>query len=191
MLQMFKSAAEVGNFDDVPVLPPQVDPQVHLSRNVVDQPFYLICGKDTVLAHMSGEARLVLKNSPVNYFTLHPGDNTYVPAGTPHRVLIGSESVQLRYRAQDAGLEGVAWYCPGCDDELHRVEWDTAETMSQQAWHDACTQFNGDDGLRTCRGCDARHPRIEMTAFESWLVVAAELTAERAKLADAGKPDIS
>jgi 3-hydroxyanthranilate 3,4-dioxygenase len=186
MLQAFKAATEVGNYDDVPVLPQQVDPQVHLSRNRVPQPFFLICEKDTVLAQMTGEARLQLKNSSVNTFTMRAGDNVYVPAGTPHRVLPESEVVQLRYRAQKAGLEGVAWYCPGCDRELHRVEWDTAETVSQQAWHGACTSFNADDALRECGSCGARHARIDMTEFQTWLAVAVELAAEREKATQAG-----
>jgi hypothetical protein len=178
MLQAFKASGEVGNYDDVPVLPHQVDPQVHLSRNSVDQPFYLICGKDTVLAQLSGESRLMLKQSSVNSYAVGPGDNIYIPAGTPHRVTTRDEVVQLRYRARESGLEGVAWYCPGCDREVHRVEWDTAGTVSQQAWLDACTAFNADDSLRDCGSCGAWHPRIDMSPFGTWLEVAAALNAE-------------
>lgn len=181
MLQAFKASGEVGDYDDVPVLPRQVDPQVHLSRNTVDQPFFLICSKDTVIAQLSGNSRLHMKHSSVNSYAVGPGDNIYIPAGTPHRVLPHDEVVQLRYRPQEAGLEGVAWYCPGCERELHRVEWDTAETVSQRASYDACAAFDADDSLRECDACGARHPRIELSRFESWNEVADALTAELEK----------
>lgn len=179
MVPVFEAAAEAGNFDDVPVMPAHVDPQVHLSRNRVDQPFFLICSKDTVIAQLTGESVLELKDSSVNSFAVRPGDNVYVPAGTPHRVLPNSETIQLRYRPVRAGNEGVAWYCPGCDRELRRVVWDTAQTVSQQAWLDACEEFNADEKVRECRSCGARHPRIEVSEFLSWKEVAAVLTAER------------
>src|SRR5881397_2043913 len=41
MLHTFKAAQEVGNYEDVPVLPADVDPQLYMSRNAVAQPFYL------------------------------------------------------------------------------------------------------------------------------------------------------
>jgi hypothetical protein len=178
MLHTFKAAQEAGNYDDIPVLPEQVDPQVHLSRNTVAQPFYLICAKDTVLAQMSGVAVMYLKDSPVNRFTMTTGDMVYVPAGTPHRIVPAEDSVQLRYKARSAGLEGVTWYCPGCDRELHRAEWDTAVTVSQRAYHDACAAFNDDDTLRQCAGCGAQHPRIDLSPFATWLTVGEQLSAE-------------
>ena len=100
-----------------------------MSRNSVAQPFHLICGKDTVVVQMSGTADMLLKDSSVNRFHLTVGDHVYVPAGTPHRIVPSEESIQIRYKPRSAGLEGVAWFCPGCDRELHRVEWDTAETV--------------------------------------------------------------
>jgi 3-hydroxyanthranilate 3,4-dioxygenase len=45
MLHTFKAALEMGNYEDVPVLPTSVDPQLYMSRNTVAQPFYLICGR--------------------------------------------------------------------------------------------------------------------------------------------------
>jgi mannose-6-phosphate isomerase-like protein (cupin superfamily) len=178
MLHTFKAAQEIGNYEDVPVLPAKVDPQLHMSRNAVAQPFHLICGKDTVVVQMSGAAEMYLKDSSVNRFTMTVGDHVYVPAGTPHRIVPSDESVQLRYKARSAGLEGVAWYCPGCDRELHRVEWDTAETVSQQAYYDACVAFNEDDSLRHCSGCGAHHPRIEMAPFTGWQPLAEQLRTE-------------
>jgi len=68
MLHTFKAAHEVGNYEDVPVLPAEVDPQLYMSRNAVAQPFYLICGKDTVVVQMSGTADMYLKESSVCRF---------------------------------------------------------------------------------------------------------------------------
>jgi hypothetical protein len=131
-----------------------------------------------VLAQMSGVAVMYLKDSPVNRFTMTTGDMVYVPAGTPHRIVPAEDSVQLRYKARSAGLEGVTWYCPGCDRELHRAEWDTAVTVSQRAYHDACAAFNDDDTLRQCAGCGAQHPRIDLSPFATWLTVGEQLSAE-------------
>jgi len=178
MLNGLKIAQELGDYAELPVMPVHLDPQIHLSRNTVPQPFWLICGKDTALAQLAGSAVVHLKDSSVNWFTLELGDHVYVPAGTPHRIVPAQESVQLRYKALEPGLEGVAWYCPGCDRELHRSEWDTAETISQQAYYDACTEFNADDALRACAQCGATHPRIDMTPFSSWPQIAQELRDE-------------
>lgn len=180
MLNGLKAAQEIGDYADVPVLPANLDPQAHLSRNTVAQPFWLICGKDTVLAQMSGTAVVHLKDSSVNWFTMDIGDHVYVPAGTPHRIVPTGESVQLRYKARMPGLEGVAWYCPGCDRELHRIEWDTAETVSQQAYHDACNEFNDKEALRSCAECDTTHPLIDMTPFSAWPEIAQKLQSELA-----------
>jgi len=106
------------------------------------------------------------------------GDHVYVPAGTPHRVVPVREGVQLRYKARSAGMEGVAWYCPGCDRELHRVEWDTAETVSQQAYYDACVTLNDDESLRHCADCGAQQPRIDMEPFACWQPLAERLRGE-------------
>lgn len=180
MLHTFKTAPEVGNYEDVPVLPTSVDPQLYMSRNTVAQPFYLICGKDTVIAQMSGAADLYLKDSTVNLFHMAVGDHAYVPAGTPHRIVPSEEGVQLRYKARSAGLEAIAWYCPGCDRELHRVDWDTSKTVSQQVYYDACTAFNDDEALRQCAGCGAQHPRVDLEPFASWLPLAEQLRNESA-----------
>lgn len=178
MLHTFKTAREVGNYEEVPVLPAKVDPQLYLSRNSVPQPFYLICGKDTVVVQMAGTAEMYLKDSSVNRFTMAIGDHIYVPAGTPHRIVPSAESVQLRYKARAAGLEGLAWYCPGCDRELYRREWDTAETVSQSVYYEACLAFNSDETLRRCGGCGAQHPRIDMEPFAAWKPLAEQLLTE-------------
>ena len=40
-----------------------------------------------------------------------------------------TESLQTRYKADPAGLEGVAWFCDGCGTEIAREEWDTSERL--------------------------------------------------------------
>lgn len=179
MFPTFKAALDVGNYTDLPELPATVDPQVYLSRNSVPQPFYLVCGKDTVIAQMSGEAVVYLKDSSVNSYNLVPGDHVYVPAGTPHRIIPISESVQLRYKAPNAGMEGVTWFCERCGLELVRAEWDTAAVVPQRGYLEASAAFN-DSQLRTCRGCGTQHPAIDLEPFASWNDVATALEEERA-----------
>lgn len=180
MFQAFKAAVDAANYTELPELPATVDPQIYLSRNSVPQPFYLTCGKDTVIAQMSGEAVVDLKHSSVNSYTLVPGDNVYMPAGTPHRIVPLTESVQLRYKAPDAGMEGVSWFCEGCGSELAGTAWDTAQIVPQRAYLQACEAFNADDGLRTCRDCSIEHPRIDMALFAAWDDIASALEAELA-----------
>jgi 3-hydroxyanthranilate 3,4-dioxygenase len=179
MFPAFKAALDAGNYTDLPELPATVDPQVYLSRNSVPQPFHLVCGKDTVIAQMSGEAVVYLKDSSVNRYNLVPGDHVYVPAGTPHRIVPLTESVQLRYKAPSAGMEGVTWFCEQCGFELARAEWDTVEVVPQRAYLETCAAFN-DSEFRTCRRCGTRHPAIDLELFASWNDVATALEEERA-----------
>jgi 3-hydroxyanthranilate 3,4-dioxygenase len=175
-VNVFDDAREAGPYDEFPVLPPDMDPQVHLSRNDRPQPFFLICQHDTLLAQMAGEAVVEFKDVPVLYHTLSPGDYVYVPAGAPHRIVPRSASVQLRYKAREPGLEGIAWYCPGCGAEVAREEWDTAEELPQDAYWRACQTFNAEATRRVCRGCGAQHPPLDLTGIR-WPEVAAAIRA--------------
>jgi hypothetical protein len=174
MLNGFKAAAEVGPYDEFPVLVPGIDPQVYLSRNDRPQPFYLICEKDSLLAQMAGTGRLLMKYSSVLWEPMQPGDFVYIPAGTPHRYVPTTESLQTRYKAEPAGLEGVAWFCDACGAELAREEWDTAERFSQDAYWAACQSFNASVDRRTCPGCGAVHPEIDLSGLR-WQEIAAQL----------------
>ena len=174
----FELAASRGAYDEYPIFPPGKDPQLCLSRNDREQPFFLLCEKDTLIAQMSGEGRVDFKGTAVNSFPLEPGDFIYVPAGTPHRLVPSSESVNFRYKPSRPGLEGVAWYCAKCGTELHREIWDTASTSSQAACFDACRRFSADNRMRTCGVCRELHPPIDLSPF-NWQAVAAEIEADR------------
>ena len=173
MFHTFKEAADAGAHDERPMLPAGVDPQLHMGRHDSPQPFHLICEKDCVLVMMSGTAQVHFSDGPVRWFKAVPGDFVYVPAGMPHRVLPDTDCVQYRYKAEHAGLEGVAWFCEGCGAEIHRQVWDTAATPPQQGYADACEAFDGDEALRTC-DCGQVHPA---TGFDTgrWREIAAEL----------------
>jgi 3-hydroxyanthranilate 3,4-dioxygenase len=180
MIDTFKDAEALGPYDEYPVLVPNVDPQLHLSRNDRPQPFYLICGKDTLLVQMSGTATLAMKDSNVLHFPLIPGDFVYVPAGTPHRLIPDGVSINHRYKAERAGLEAVAWYCPQCGKELHRDVWDTASELPQEGYARACARFNAETATRTCTSCGTLHPELDLRDFR-WATVAQELRAAAAE----------
>ena len=112
----FAAAKESGPYDEYPMFPPNTDPQICLSRNDRPQPFFLVCEQDSVLVQMAGEGRVCFPEGPIRFHPLEPGDFVYVPGGTPHRILPETECVQYRFKAEHAGLEGVAWYCEGCGD---------------------------------------------------------------------------
>ena len=170
----YEVGAEAGAYDERPMLLPDIDPQLHLSRNDRPQPFHLICEKDCVLVQMSGEAKVEFTEGNVRYFTLEPGDFVYVPAGMPHRILPETSSIQYRFKARDAGLEGVAWFCQGCGADVHRHVWDTAETLPQEGYAEACEAFNEATDKRTCPECGAVHPAAD-TAGTRWREVAANI----------------
>ena len=46
--EQFDEAAKRGPYDEFPMFPPGIDPQIHVSRNNRPQPFHLICEHDTV-----------------------------------------------------------------------------------------------------------------------------------------------
>lgn len=152
MLHAFKAAGEVGNYEDAPVLPENVDPQLHLSNNTELQPFYLVCEKDTVLGQLSGTALVRLRASSVNRFDLEPGDMLYVPAGTPHRIEPHSASVQIRYKVRDSQREGAVWTCQVCDAQVARLDWRLTDPPSD-SYLAACKWFNQHVADTQCPNC--------------------------------------
>ena len=179
MLNLFREAPKLGSFDEFPVLRPEVDPQLHVSRNDVDQPFHLICAKDSVIALVSGRAQVSFTTGAVRHFDMEPGDFVYVPAGIPHRLELREPGIQLRYKAREPGLEAVAWLCQGCGEEIHRHVWDTADVLPQEGYLQACQQFNEDEALRRCPSCGEVHPPVALEPFR-WADVAETLRGQAA-----------
>lgn len=174
-----KEAESLESFDEFPMLRPDVDPQLHVSRNTVDQPFFLRCNKDSVIAQPLGASRIEFVDGPARYFDAEPGDYVYVPAGYAHRVLTVRDGVVLRYKARDHGGETVIWYCEGCAEPLANHE--IAEDQPVQAGYaDACEAFNADASLRRCRACGVDHPAVDLAPFR-WREVAAALAESDAE----------
>ena len=174
--QVLREAKKLGAYAEMPMLPEDIQVQIHLSRNDRSQPFHSIFGDDTLLLLMSGAAQLEFRATSVERFTMKPGDCIYVPAGTPHRIVPEEESVMLRYTPQPAGLEAVAWFCAGCGAELHREVWDAAATLSQDIYPAASARFAEDHAARTCKSCGAVHPAPEVSGFR-WAEAAEEIRA--------------
>ncbi|MFE3798968.1 hypothetical protein KHQ06_24255 [Nocardia tengchongensis] len=166
MLSAFKTAAEIGNYADLAVLPLDVDPQVALSRNWLPQPFYHLYSHDTVIAQLSGGSVIRMHDSSVNYFTLTTGDNVYVPAGTPHRIEPVEEGVMLSYVPLELGLEGAVWYCSHCDAELYRLEWEhNNDAEANRVYATACARFNSEEEARTCHECGTVADEVDLAAL--------------------------
>ena len=168
---ILREAGKLGSFDEFPMLRPEVDPQLHLSHNSVDQPFYLVCGKDCVIAQFSGTSRVLFHASNVRHFDLVAGDYVYVPAGIPHRILTHSSGNVIRYKAREPGIEAAVWYCESCDSELDRKVWNSSDTVAQIGYQQACERYNADPARRTCGGCGKVHAVVDLTQFR-WLEVA-------------------
>jgi mannose-6-phosphate isomerase-like protein (cupin superfamily) len=174
--QAMREAERVGPYDDLPMLPDDLQLQVHLSRNDRPQPFHQIFEKDTLLFLLSGSGAVQLKDSPVAHFAIRPGDCLYVPAGVPHRIVPDEESVMLRYKPRPAGLEGVAWYCTDCNNELYRRVWNANTVVSQAMFDEASREFALEATRRKCPKCGVVHPPPDLSGFR-WTKVAEELGA--------------
>ena len=179
---VFKEANRTGPYDERPMLPDSIDIQLFMSRNDHAQPFHLICGKDTLICQISGKGRVDFMDTCINYYPLVAGDYIYVPAGAPHRLVPDGENITVRYKAKDAGLEGVAWYCRNCSNELFREVWDTAETISHEAYLRLTKNFSADLELRTCEECSEVHDPVDVNPYR-WEVIAEEIREEQAKSA--------
>ncbi len=170
-VQTFAAAPAAGNYGEMPVLAPDIDPQLFLSRNDRPQPFWLICQKDSVLVQMSGRGRLEFVAGPARYYTMQVGDFAYVPGGLAHRYVPDAPSVQYRYKARKSGLESIAWYC-ACGAEVARHTFDTAKTLPQEGYDAGCAWFNADAGNRLCPACGAAHASAD-TEGTRWPELAA------------------
>jgi hypothetical protein len=174
--EIFVAARDRGPYDEFPMLEGGIDPQLHLSRNAIPQPFFLICEQDSMIAQLAGDARVEFRGSSVVYFDMELGDYVYVPAGTPHRIVPKSPSIHVRYKAADPGLEAVAWYDGDSSNEVARVTWDCALEIPQEAYLRACA----------ARGIDVSPYRWAEVAADIRETEAAERTRP-AKDADAAK----
>ncbi len=173
-LNLLRESEKLESFDEFPVLRPEIDPQVHASRNTVDQPFLLTLGKDSVIAQLTGASRLEFADGPVRYFDLDPGDFVYVPGGTVHRILTTEPGVQIRYKARAPGNEALSWNCLACGVELDRFDVIEDGRPVQFAYDAATRRFNEDSDRRQCRNCGSEHPEIDLSPFR-WAVVADHL----------------
>ncbi|MDF7775600.1 hypothetical protein P1X14_10110 [Sphingomonas sp. AOB5] len=166
-----KEAERLQSFDEFPMLRPEIDPQLHLSRNSVDQPFFLRCAKDSVIAQPMGASRIEFADGPTRYFDTEPGDYVYIPAGYTHRVLTSSPGILVRYKAREPGSETVLWLCPNCGQEIGRHEIDGDTGPVQAGYADACDTFNGSPAARTCTACSLEMQPIDLSPFR-WREVA-------------------
>lgn len=174
MFMTFREAEARGAYDEFPMFPPEVDPQLHLSCNDRAQPFWLVCAKDTVLVLMTGTSTVEVRHRGTQCFDTAAGDFIYVPAGAPHRILPAESSIQYRYKAAKPGLEAAAWYCGSCDAEVSRETWDAERELPQSAYLRACLAFNADSDRRRCGSCGTIHPEVDLSGI-SWAEVAVEL----------------
>ena len=171
---LYREAENMASFDEFPMLRPEVDPQIHLSRNEVSQPFHLSCEKDTVIVQLSGRSRLEFTNGSVRYFDLEPGDFAYVPGGAIHRLTMVSSGAMLRYKAREPGAEKVLWFCDHCGKEVARHEWNATEIPPQQGYLTACNAYNTDENRRRCPACGTVHAPLDLSPFR-WEAIVEKL----------------
>ena len=170
----FKEASKLGDYDEMPMLPPDRDPQMFLSTNSVPQPFHVVHEKDTLILQMSGAGKLEFHDSSIRYFNVRVGDFVYIPAGVPTRFFPSEPGAQYRLRAREPGAEGVIFFSDHADCELFRHMWDTRETSIHQGYLDAVEEFNRLSVNRTCLESGVVHDPIDVSRFR-WADIAEKL----------------
>lgn len=174
LFRVLAAARQRGPYDEFPALRDGLDPQVHLSRNDRDQPFYLVCDHDTLLAPLAGEGVVHMKEASVLSFALEPGDLIYIPSGVPSRIEPTTELVTLRFKKLEPALEGVAWYCDACGDEVWRRDFSLDHQLPQEGYWESCRLFNESEARRRCGRCGAVRSEVNLADFQ-FLKVADEI----------------
>lgn len=162
---LLKEAERLQSFDEFPLLRPEVDPQLHVSRNSADQPFFLVLEKDCVIGQMTGASRVHFHDENVRWFDVGPGEFVYVPAGAGHRVFTREPGVMIRYKAQSPGRERVFWLCEACGGDVFAHEWDATSEVSQRGQQAGLNAFNADARNRTCQACGLVHEAVDAAPF--------------------------
>lgn len=165
-LDLPKEAASVGAYAEYPILEAGIDPQVHISLNDGLQPFHLICDRDTLIVQVSGSGSVRFQGAAVSHFKLRSGDHVYVPAGVPHRLDAHEPSIVIRYKAANAALEGVVWYCETCDAEMYREDWRLDAETPQAGYLRLCRAYCEDMQMRTCGACGKVHAPLQLEKYQ-------------------------
>ncbi|MBF6569333.1 MAG: hypothetical protein IVW54_10715 [Candidatus Binataceae bacterium] len=169
----------LGSHDDLPIMPAGSDPMTCVSRNRVPQPFFLISVHDQVLVMFAGTSRIELPGSDLGHTELKPGQMLYIPAGQPSRIVPLTESIQLKWRGEPGGWEAAVWYCARCNHEVFAKEFNTAVQLPQEAYWQACREFNADAKARTCSNCGAVSDAVDLSDIR-WAEVAREICKQEA-----------
>jgi hypothetical protein len=173
-----EEAADFGPYDELPVIPGRLDPQLYVSRNDRPQPFFYAGSFDMLLTVLKGSGRIEYVNTSVRHHMLEVGDFVNIPARTPHRVVPDTELLMIRYKSCTPGREAVIWYCEECSTECWRHEYDGNIEIPQAQWMSACERFNADSQLRTCPACGAVGSPLDLAGLR-WSEIAEALESER------------
>ena len=162
MFHTFKESEKAGPYDEHPMLPPGVDPQLHLSRNDRPQPFYLICGKDCVLVQMSGRGQGPFRGGVRCATTrLSRAISSMCRPACPTASCPRATACSTATRPPKPGWKALPGIATSCGAEVHRQIWDTAKTVPQRGYIEACAAFSGSDDARTCSSCGAIHDKVD------------------------------
>jgi hypothetical protein len=131
---LYGLADRVHSYDEWPLVPEEVDPQVSISHNDVRQPFFLILDHDTCVAQLKGTARIEFSEGPIRQLPLEPADWVYVPAGIGHRIKPYTPSLQLRFSAREAHIERAVFKCDCCQSDLSSTTWNSGSTLRQEGF---------------------------------------------------------
>lgn len=99
--------------------------------------------------------------------TLEAGDTFLLPAGVPHnpRRTPGSIGIVIELFRDDDEVDLVAYYCPECNEEVHRetIHEDFGRNIQRVA-----KAFQDDEDARTCGSCGhTMEPEADLWTLES------------------------
>lgn len=123
---------------------------------------------DEIFYQMKGHIFLhyIDENSKEQQVRINEGDTFLLPKNMFHspRRPPGSIGLVIERPRKSDELDGVAWFCPGCSNMLHKAEFWCADI--EVGIKEVIQAFNANEELRTCKKCGAVLP--DPTKIKHW-----------------------
>lgn len=109
---------------------------------------------DEIFLQLVGDIRVDLQIDGKRVINrVREGDILLVPAGVPHapRRPEGTYGFVVEHQRKPGELDGFAWHCESCNEQLHSVEFQLADIEKQFAA--MLREVDADEAKRTCPSC--------------------------------------
>jgi 3-hydroxyanthranilate 3,4-dioxygenase len=109
---------------------------------------------------LSGDMVLrIMEEGRPRDISIREGDVFLLPPHVPHspqRTISGSVGLVIERRRPQGVIDGFEWYCPSCNNRIHRVEIQLRDIVTDLP--PLFEQFYADVHKRMCASCGTLHP---------------------------------